>query len=149
MFPVKSSCVVAMLLIAACSTQRTELTRVISPDNSTVALLIREDSGGAAGSRILHVYLADIQDREPKGKPSFSATRCDEVNLIWGDARKLHVEYQQSCNIRRFHNKWYLRFSSDEELEKSIVEIILVRREVPTRRLVIKNDPPYLMIEEA
>jgi hypothetical protein len=122
------SAVAVLLWLVACSSQRTELARVVSPDQSTVATLVREDAGGAAGSRMFYVYLENARDKNPKDNPSFSAAHCDGIRVAWEGNQKLRLEYQPSCDVRQFRNLWYARSSvSDEQMQEPAVEIVLVR----------------------
>lgn len=123
-----ASAVAVALFIAACSTQRSELARVVSPDQTVVATLVREDAGGAAGSRVFYVYLARIGSTPSRDGPTFTAVRCEGISLTWHGNRRLDLRYQPLCDVRQFRNHWYAdSVARDDQLLQPSVEVVLVR----------------------
>lgn len=122
---------IVFLLLAACSTERTELARVISPDQKSIAVLIREDGGGAAGSSSSYVYLVETQGAQKIDRPTFVASRCDGLSAQWKNDTTLQVTYLSTCSIKQFVNFWYRQSSiGNTQSVTPPVEIVLVRKEV-------------------
>lgn len=104
-----------------------ELHRLQSPDKKVAAVLIREDGGGAAGTRTLYLYLIDTADDQDLKKPVLVATACDDLALVWSDARTLEIGYKPRCDIRQFTNRWWLPPPKTDPERIDAVEMVLRR----------------------
>jgi hypothetical protein len=111
--------------LTSCSLEHRELARIASPDHNTLAILVWEYGGGAAGSSEHYVYLIEAGSKKSLDKPVLAATRCDP-SISWSDSHTLQINYQPDCSIRQFHNKWYSA-SDIQNARPSSVEIILNR----------------------
>jgi hypothetical protein len=118
--------VVALLLLAACSVKRTELARIVSPDHRAIAVLVREDAGGAAGSTAYYLYLVDAQSKKELDHPNLTGIRCEGLSIAWEDSTTLQVNYDSKCAIKQFLNRWYSS-SGVSNVQPAYVEIVLVR----------------------
>jgi hypothetical protein len=121
--------IAGLLLVAwcltACSLERREIARIVSPDHNTSAILVWEYGGGAAGSSEHHVYLMETGSKESAKQPVLVATHCGP-SISWSDSHTLQINYQADCSIRKFQNKWH-GASDTQNARHSEVEIILNR----------------------
>lgn len=119
-----------LLLAVACSSDQSEIIRTVSPDSAIAAIVIREDSGGAAGSRAYFVYLQSANRRSRSDSPVISATHCESLKPVWKSASTLQVEYSSDCSIFGFKNHWYdVSDDVDDRSTDLTVEIVLIRIE--------------------
>ncbi len=117
---------VTLMWVASCSVERSELARVASPDQRTIAVLVREFAGGAAGSSGYYLYLIDAHGKGALDHPTLTATRCEGLSVAWEDNALLQVHYNSTCSIKQFVNRWYSSSDvRDAQLVK--VEVVLVR----------------------
>jgi hypothetical protein len=115
-----------MLLLSSCSSERTEVSRLVSPGGATIATLVREAGGGGATvSAIYYLYLSPAISRKSDDHPILTATYCGPT-LRWLDGRTLQVNYTSGCDIRRFNNLWFSE-SDIKSAQGPTVEIILNR----------------------
>jgi hypothetical protein len=114
-----------MGLLASCSLEHRELARISSPDHTTLAILVWEYGGGAAGSSEHYVYVVEASATKSPDKPDLTATQCDP-SISWSDSHTLQINYQPDCSIRQFQNKWYSA-SDIQNARHASVEIILNR----------------------
>lgn len=115
-----------LLIVAACSSEKTELVRLTSPDRATTAVVVQESGGGAAISSTYSVYLSESQGQ--LGKPSLRATYCGRLALAWKGNKTLVIEYDPECYIKQFVNKWWSK-SATERAQPATVEIVLLQRQ--------------------
>jgi hypothetical protein len=113
------------VFLASCSLEHRELARISSPDHTTLAILVWEDGGGAAGSSEHYVYVMEAGATISPNKPVLTATNCDP-SISWSDSYTLQIYYQPDCSIRQFQNKWYSA-SDIQNARHASVEIILNR----------------------
>lgn len=124
----RAAIVMATAAAAACGPQRDEVARVNSPDDAAAALIIREDVGGAAGSRGYLVYIVPERSQSKAGEPVVEASHCDGIHVEWLSRNTLSVRYQSTCEIFAFRNRWYDRVKDgDASARVKSVEIILDR----------------------
>lgn len=117
---------VALMWASSCSVEQTELAQIASPDQRTIAVLVREFAGGAAGSSGYYLYFIDARGKGALGHPNLTATRCEGLSMAWADSTSLQVHYDSACSIKQFVNRWYSSTdASDPQLVK--VEVVLVR----------------------
>lgn len=123
--------------MAGCSSERTELLTVPSPNAQVTARLTRSDDGGASGSRFFEVTISTPRVNRSAGEPVFVATRCSDARLGWRSDSILVIEYSPSCGIIAFRNKWAdFHNLSEDRLPASQIEIVLDRREASARAVV-------------
>lgn len=123
--------VIAVAATAACAPQREEVARVNSPDDSAVALIVREDEGGAAGSRAYLIYIVSGRSKSDTARLVVEASHCDGIQVLWVSRNELSVRYQPACEILSFRNRWYNNDAGDDALAYSKnVEIVLDRESV-------------------
>jgi hypothetical protein len=114
---------VIVSLLSACSMERSEIARLVSPDHRATAVLTQEVGGGAAGAGVYSLYLTDVEDKELK-RPNFVATGCPGLSIAWMSPRVLKLNYPQDCAIKQFVNLWYSRLDVKNARPAS-VEIVL------------------------
>jgi hypothetical protein len=113
---------------------RSELSQVPSPSGKVVAVLIEESGGGAAGSRVLGIFLAkttngEAVESQELDDPVMRASSCEIRKLHWIDGRTLAIEYDAGCNIFEFKSYWHSessRNSGHANLES--VELVPIRK---------------------
>lgn len=116
--------------VAACSTRKEEINRLPSPDGKVTAVLVREDGGGAAGTRVLYLYLVESSDHETLDDPILTAVACDDLKLTWSDAQTLTIGYKPRCVVRGFTSSWYRPSTTKtESSDLDRRDLILVRTE--------------------
>src|SRR5882757_6013286 len=93
----------AVSLLSACSMERNEIARLLSPDSRATAVLVRDVGGGAAGSGVYSLYLTEAADEKLKTS-NFEATGCAGLFIAWMSPRVLKLSYPQGCEIKRFVN---------------------------------------------
>lgn len=119
-----------LLCLVACSSEKTEVSRVTSPGNAISAVVVREDAGGAAGSRAYFVYLQGAGRKVRLESPVVSVARCESLQPVWRDASTLEVRYSAGCRIFGFKNYWYdLSGQSRDNSTGLVVEVVLIRAE--------------------
>jgi len=102
---------------------------VVSPDKAISAVVIREDAGGAAGSRAYFVYLQRAGRKPELKAPVFSATRCESLVPVWKDVSTMEIQYSADCRIFGFRNYWYdLSEYASIRFSDPIVEVVLIRK---------------------
>jgi hypothetical protein len=127
MFPVRAALLtLCSLMLAACSVEKKELTRLASPDHATTVVVMQEVGGGAAISSTYYVYLSD--GKSELSEPNLRATYCGGLSVAWEGSGRLLVEYDSECHIRQFANKWWSK-SATQKAQTATVEIVLVRRQ--------------------
>lgn len=127
----RAAIVMAAAVTAACAPQREEVARVKSPDNSAVALIVREDAGGAAGSRAYLVYIVSERSQSDTAKLVVEASHCDGIQVLWLSRNELSVRYQPACEIFAFRNRWYNNDTGGDAFASAKnVEIVLDRENV-------------------
>lgn len=117
--------VVMVLLLGGCTMDRSEISRVVSPDGQVTAVLIQESGGGAAGASGYYLYLTDSQNGELK-RPNFMATGCAGSSLAWIGRGLLRLTYPAKCSIKQFINLWYSP-SDIQNARRASVEIVLAK----------------------
>lgn len=60
--------------LCACSMEKEEISRLVSPDHQTNAVLVREFGGGAAGSSNYYMYLTAADDKQELSQPNLAAS---------------------------------------------------------------------------
>lgn len=119
-----------LLCLVACSSEKTEVSRATSPGNAISAVVVREDAGGAAGSRAYFVYLQSAGRKVRLESPVVSAARCEALQPVWRDTSTLEVRYSAGCRIFGFKNYWYgLAGQGGDNSTDLVVEVVLVRAE--------------------
>lgn len=119
-----------LLCLVACSSKTTEVSRATSPGNAISAVVVREDAGGAAGSRAYFVYLQSAGRKVRLESPVVSAARCESLRPVWRDAFTLEVRYSAGCRIFGFRNYWYdLSGQGKGNSTDLVVEVVLIRAE--------------------
>lgn len=119
-----------LLCLVACSSEKTEVSRATSPGNAVSAVVVREDAGGAAGSRAYFVYLQSAAPKARLDSPVVSAARCELLQPVWRDASTLEVRYSAGCRIFGFKNYWYdLSGQGRDNSTDLVVEVVLIRAE--------------------
>lgn len=119
-----------LLCLVACSSERTEISRVELPGNAISAVVMREDAGGAAGSRAYYVYVQSAGRKVRLESPVVSAARCESLQPVWRDASTLEVWYSAGCRIFGFKNYWYdLAGQGKDNSSDLVVEVVLIRAE--------------------
>jgi hypothetical protein len=116
-----------LLSLCGCSVERTEVARSPSPNGRLTAVLVREAGGGAAGSSLSYVYLADSNSSGASKRASLTASRCDSLSMKWINARVLQIEYSPPCAIKQFENLWYSR-DAIANARAADVELVLQRK---------------------
>ena len=120
--------VVLAAYLAACTPDRVELHRAVSPTGAYAAVVVQEDAGGAAGSRATVVYLFETDGNQRRPNPVFAATRCESVIPIWLDSTTLEIQYTVGCAAFAFRSYWYPTKEQRDRASGLLgVEIILER----------------------
>jgi hypothetical protein len=119
-----------LLCLVACTSEKTEVFRATLPGDAVSAVVVREDAGGAAGSRAYFVYLQSADRNVRLESPVVSATRCESLQLVWRDTSTLEVRYSAGCRIFGFKIYWYdaAARSRDNSTDPAI-EVVLIRTE--------------------
>jgi hypothetical protein len=113
-------------MVGACSVERQELSRQLSPDRKLAAILIESSAGGAAGAVSYDLYIDEVRTPRDLDKPIFSASGCEGLAFSWLNDYTLQVHYPSPCRIHHFTNRWFL--PSDVAVGKATpFEIILIR----------------------
>jgi hypothetical protein len=114
----------------ACSSEKKEVSRSTSPGNAISAVVVREDAGGAAGSRAYFVYLQSAGRKVRLESPVVSAARCESLEPVWRDTSTLEVRYPAGCRIFGFKNYWYdLSGQGSDNSTEIVIEVVLIRVE--------------------
>jgi hypothetical protein len=119
----------SILLLAdleACSAEQKELRRQTSPNQKLTAVLMESLLKDAAGSVQENIYVNDQGLPLNLDKPVFSAVGCDHLSFEWLNDYTLQIQYETTCTISQFTNRWFR--PSDLAAGRPIpVEIILIR----------------------
>jgi hypothetical protein len=118
--------VAAMLLLGACSAEQKELRRQVSPNQRLVAVLMESMSGGAASSVRQDIYLNDQGVPLNRDNPVLSAVGCDHLSFEWENDYTLRIQYETTCAINHFTNRWD-RPSNVAAGRPNPIEIVLIR----------------------
>jgi hypothetical protein len=119
----------AILLLAAlggCSGEQREVGRQVSPDQKLVAVLMETQLKDAAGSIRHDIYLNDQGIPLKLDKPVFSGVGCDHVSFKWANDYTLEIQYETTCAISHFSNRWD-RPSNIAAGRPNPIEIVLIR----------------------
>jgi len=111
--------------LAACSMDRSETARVVSPSGQISAILTSDFGGGAAGVAIYSLYLTEGKAAELK-HPNFVANNCTGLTVAWLAPKILQLNYPQDCAIKKFVNFWYSRQDSNSA-RPTRIEIVLAK----------------------
>jgi hypothetical protein len=115
-----------MLLLAACSPEQKELRRQISPNQKLVAVLMESFVKDAAGSVQENIYVNDRGLPLNLDQPVFSAVGCDHLSFEWLNDYTLQIDYETTCVINQFTNRWS-RPSDVAVGRPNPIEIVLIR----------------------
>jgi hypothetical protein len=119
----------SILLLAdleACSAEQKELRRQTSPNQKLTAVLMESLLKDAAGSVQENIYVNDQGLPLNLDKPVFSAVGCDHLSFEWLNDYTLQIQYETTCTISQFTNRWFR--PSDLAAGRPIpIEIILIR----------------------
>jgi hypothetical protein len=114
----------SLLLLSGCSAEQKELRRQVSPNQKLVAVLMESLTG--AGSVRQDIYVNDQGIPLNLDKAVFSGVGCDHLSFEWANDYTLQIQYETTCAILQFTNRWSR--PSDEAVGRSNpIEIILVR----------------------
>jgi hypothetical protein len=116
----------SLLLLTACSAERKELNRQLSPNRKLVAVLMESLGGDAGASLREEIYVNDQSLPLSLDKPVFSAVGCDRVSLKWLNDYTLEIRYETVCAISHFTNRWN-RPSDTAVGRENPIEVVLVR----------------------
>lgn len=106
----------------------------MSPDGAHVAVVLRLDGGGAAGTRSYVVNVEGSGDEEGLSATVLRAAQCETLIPTWQDNSTLIVSYGSGCLISSFENHWYApRTRGESRIPAPTIEIILVRVEDDVR----------------
>lgn len=115
--------------ICACSVDRREIARAISPDHRLAAILAEVSGGGAAGFINDEFYLNEQKYPPNFKEPILITSHCEPPTFTWLDDHTVQVRYSPPCDIVRFTNRWYLP-SELAHGNAVTIEIILLRDEL-------------------
>ena len=112
--------------IGGCAPEQKELSRQSSPNQKLAAVLVESMLKDAAGSVREDIYVSDQGLPPNLGKPVFSAVGCDHVRFEWVNDYTLQIQYETTCVISQFTNRWD-RPSNIAAGRPNPIEIILIR----------------------
>ena len=115
---------IVLLLLAGCSLDRTDVDRVASPNQRTVAVQTLLVGGGAAGTQSFEVNLAATDGEIRPTNPVLSSV--GKVNLRWLDDSTLVASYDPGCKIFGFRSQSW-SWPTEGSGKARRIEIILER----------------------
>jgi hypothetical protein len=124
--PALGASILLLVGLESCTADQKELNRSSSPNQKLVAVLMESMTGGVAGSVHEDIYINDQGIPLNLDKPVFSAVGCDRLSFDWLNEYTLQIQYERSCAIGQFTNRWFR--PSDLAAGRPVpVEIVLIR----------------------
>ena len=116
-----------LIALAGCSAEQKERSRLVSPNQKLVAVLMESISREAGGTVHGDIYVNDQGLPLNLDKPVFSAVGCDRVSFEWLNDYTLQIHYETVCVINQFTNRWS-RPSDVAVGRPNPIEIVLIRK---------------------
>jgi hypothetical protein len=126
-FPALGASILLFVGLESCTADQKELNRNSSPNQKLVAVLMESMTGGVTGSVHQDIYINDQGVPLNLDKSVFSAVGCDRLSFDWLNDYTLQIQYERTCSIGQFTNRWFR--PSDLAAGRPIpIEIVLIRK---------------------
>jgi hypothetical protein len=126
-FPALGASILLFVGLESCTADQKELNRNSSPNQKLVAVLMESMTGGVTGSVHQDIYINDQGVPLNLDKSVFSAVGCDRLSFDWLNDYTLEIQYERTCSIGQFTNRWFR--PSDLAAGRPIpIEIVLIRK---------------------
>ena len=126
-FPALGASILLLVGLESCAADQKELNRNSSPNQKLVAVLMESMTGGVTGSVHQDIYINDQGVPLNLDKSVFSAVGCDRLSFDWLNDYTLQIQYERTCSIGQFTNRWFR--PSDLAAGRPVpIEIVLIRK---------------------
>jgi hypothetical protein len=126
-FPALGASILLLVGLESCTAEQKELNRNSSPNQKLVAVLMESMTGGVTGSVHQDIYINDQGVPLNLDKSVFSAVGCDRLSFDWLNDYTLQIQYERTCSIGQFTNRWFR--PSDLAAGRPVpIEIVLIRK---------------------
>jgi hypothetical protein len=126
-FPALGASILLLVGLESCTADQKELNRNSSPNQKLVAVLMESMTGGVTGSVHQDIYINDQGVPLNLDKSVFSAVGCDRLSFDWLNDYTLQIQYERTCSIGQFTNRWFR--PSDLAAGRPVpIEIVLIRK---------------------